>query len=264
MEKKRYSISEISKIYHIGLDSIRYYEKIGLINPKRTKNNYRYYDGDDIYKLNIIRELLELGFTSKDISLYFNDRSVKTTYELLRKEKEQINKTMANLKLLKDNVNMRLKEIRQIENIEFEIVKEKQYEKRHYSLINKGYSKSSDMDILIQQLSNKDKDDFYIIGNNHIGTFIPSSSFINDDKLEYKGVFVISKSGKNILEKGKYLSILYQGDYNKSKDCLIKLKEYALNHHLEIISDFLEIIWIDIHSTDKSYEYVTEVQVLVK
>lgn len=48
MIKKTYHIGELSKIYNIGLDSIRYYEELGLIKPNREDNNYRVYDSDDI------------------------------------------------------------------------------------------------------------------------------------------------------------------------------------------------------------------------
>lgn len=35
--KQFYKINEISKLYNIGPDSLRYYEKLGLLAPKRGK-----------------------------------------------------------------------------------------------------------------------------------------------------------------------------------------------------------------------------------
>ena len=32
-EQKYYKIGDVSKLFHIGMDSIRYYEKIGLLTP---------------------------------------------------------------------------------------------------------------------------------------------------------------------------------------------------------------------------------------
>ena len=55
--KDYYKISEISKLYGIGVDSLRYYERLGLIHPKRDTNGYRLYHLKDIYKLNLIRDL---------------------------------------------------------------------------------------------------------------------------------------------------------------------------------------------------------------
>ena len=262
--KKFYSIGEISKIYHIGLDSIRYYEKIGLIHPKRGENNYRYYANDEIYRLNIIRELLDLGFSTKDILNYFNNHNIKTTYELLIEEKNKIDSKINKLKQLKNNVDNRIEEIRDINRIEFMKVQEKHFDNRKYFILNVGYTNDSDMDILIQQLSDKEKDRFYIIGNNQIGTVIPKGEYLVENEVTYQSVFVISKNGDNILSKGKYLSILYNGDYKLTKKCIDDLISYASEKNYKIVSNFLEIIWIDIHSTNLKNEYVTEVQVRVE
>ena len=54
--KDYYTISEISKLYGIGTDSLRYYEEAGALEPKRGKNNYRLYRLKDVYRLNIIRD----------------------------------------------------------------------------------------------------------------------------------------------------------------------------------------------------------------
>lgn len=41
--KKYFKIGEIAKLYHIGTDSLRYYEKLGILTPKRSENDYRLY-----------------------------------------------------------------------------------------------------------------------------------------------------------------------------------------------------------------------------
>ena len=52
-----FKIGELSKLYNIGVDSIRYYEKVGILNPIRNEqNNYRMYTTEDLRKLTMIRE----------------------------------------------------------------------------------------------------------------------------------------------------------------------------------------------------------------
>jgi MerR family transcriptional regulator, mercuric resistance operon regulatory protein len=47
-----------------NIETIRYYEKIGLLPlPKRTENGYRIYNSDDVRRLAFIMRLRELGFT---------------------------------------------------------------------------------------------------------------------------------------------------------------------------------------------------------
>ncbi|MEK5794777.1 MerR family DNA-binding transcriptional regulator, partial [Acinetobacter nosocomialis] len=41
----KYLIGELAKKSHVAVDTIRFYEKRGLLQPaKRAENNYRYYD----------------------------------------------------------------------------------------------------------------------------------------------------------------------------------------------------------------------------
>lgn len=45
--KKYYKIGEISKLYSISPDSLRYYEDLGILKPKRDVNGYRMYSIND-------------------------------------------------------------------------------------------------------------------------------------------------------------------------------------------------------------------------
>ena len=41
--KDYYKINEIAKLYGIGVDSLRYYERLGILKPRRDTNGYRLY-----------------------------------------------------------------------------------------------------------------------------------------------------------------------------------------------------------------------------
>ena len=42
MTKERYyTIGEIAKMYHLGVDTLRYYEEKGILEPIRGQNGYR-------------------------------------------------------------------------------------------------------------------------------------------------------------------------------------------------------------------------------
>ena len=88
--KDYYKIHEISKLYGIGVDSLRYYERLGVIRPGRDVNGYRLYSLKDMYKLNIIRDLRSLGFSMKQIKEYLDGQNVAKTRELLMQEQTLI------------------------------------------------------------------------------------------------------------------------------------------------------------------------------
>ncbi|MBM3600844.1 MAG: helix-turn-helix domain-containing protein [Alphaproteobacteria bacterium] len=64
MANQRLTIGELSKAAHVGAETVRYYERIGLMpRPARTAANYRLYSAEQLARLSFIRRSRELGFT---------------------------------------------------------------------------------------------------------------------------------------------------------------------------------------------------------
>lgn len=60
--------AELAKRTGCNLETIRYYEKIGLMpEPPRTAGGYRAYDGEHLKRLAFIRRSRELGFSLDEI-----------------------------------------------------------------------------------------------------------------------------------------------------------------------------------------------------
>ncbi len=51
MEKQEYLIGDIAAITGLSRDALRFYEKRGILTPKKKSNGYRYYTEDDLYLL---------------------------------------------------------------------------------------------------------------------------------------------------------------------------------------------------------------------
>jgi MerR family mercuric resistance operon transcriptional regulator len=68
-EARSSSRGEISKKTGVNGETIRYYEKIGLVQePDRAANGYRVYGVDHLKRLSFIKRCRELGFTLKEIA----------------------------------------------------------------------------------------------------------------------------------------------------------------------------------------------------
>ncbi|MGN0144664.1 MAG: MerR family transcriptional regulator [Clostridium sp.] len=69
-----YTIGELSKIVELGSETIRYYEKIGLIpKPNKFENGYKKYSQIYIYRLKLIKKAKLFGFTLREISNFFSN-----------------------------------------------------------------------------------------------------------------------------------------------------------------------------------------------
>ena len=96
--KNYYKISEISKLYGIGPDSLRYYERLGILKPKRDTNGYRLYSLKELYKLNIIRDLRTLDFSMEQIKEYLDNQCIDNTLALLYEEQSLLHARIKKLK----------------------------------------------------------------------------------------------------------------------------------------------------------------------
>jgi len=66
---KNYHIGEVTKLLGISADTLRYYEKIGLLPPiSRTDSGIRVYDTRDISRLRFIRRAQKMQFSLKEIA----------------------------------------------------------------------------------------------------------------------------------------------------------------------------------------------------
>lgn len=63
------SIGQVAKRSGVGIETIRFYERKGVIpKPSRTDAGYRKYDLGIVRRLHFIRRAQELGFSLKEIS----------------------------------------------------------------------------------------------------------------------------------------------------------------------------------------------------
>ena len=62
------TIGTLSKRSGVNIETIRYYERIGLmLKPARSEGGYRLYSKDEAKRLTFIRRARELGFTLKEV-----------------------------------------------------------------------------------------------------------------------------------------------------------------------------------------------------
>ena len=262
--QKYFKIGEISRLYGIGVDSLRYYEKIGLLNPLRAESGYRYYSVREIWKLNVIRDLRELNFSLEQIGRYLQRHSIDSTLELLQQEEQTIGEKIRELQSLQKNVERRMDSIRRAAEKPTDLITLEPYPQRRCRFLPEGYSEEHEMDVLIKRLLNTDRDHLYLIGNNQIGTAIPLQTFLKTGKLQYAGVFAIDENGEQILPAGNYLTVVYRGDYRKSEDWAKRMIRYAQAHQIRLKGDILELLLVDIHVSSDQEEHITELQILTE
>ena len=83
-----WTIRQISKMTGISNDSLRFYEKLGILSPQRKENGYRYYDESDYRTLQYIAVMKYAHFSLADIGVIVQSLHAEPSEECSRKANE--------------------------------------------------------------------------------------------------------------------------------------------------------------------------------
>ncbi|MEG0070509.1 MAG: MerR family transcriptional regulator [Raoultibacter sp.] len=74
MKNELLSIGEVAKMKGVGVKSLRYYERLGILTPARVdaRSGYRYYSMNQMIDIDVIATCIELGIPLKDLVAYIN------------------------------------------------------------------------------------------------------------------------------------------------------------------------------------------------
>ncbi|HEX2952492.1 MAG TPA: MerR family transcriptional regulator [Bacillota bacterium] len=82
-----YLRNQLAKVAGLNIETLRYYEKVGLISPQRLENGYRVYAEDAVARLGFIKRAKEAGFTLEEIrktlSLFEYDMKVEELADVM-------------------------------------------------------------------------------------------------------------------------------------------------------------------------------------
>lgn len=100
-------IGELARVTSTKVETIRFYEKIGLLPaPARTTGNYRYYGTPHLARLSFVRRARDLGFTLDQVRELLalsddRDRSCGAVDAVARAHLAQIDQKIADLRALR-------------------------------------------------------------------------------------------------------------------------------------------------------------------
>lgn len=112
-------IGELSALSGLSKDTIRYYEKLGLIKvykKSRRENNYKEYTEEVLERLEIIKRAKHLGFTLKEIDEFMHSWLTKSLsdaerIELFKSRILLIDQKIEKLNEVKGYINNRIEQI---------------------------------------------------------------------------------------------------------------------------------------------------------
>ncbi len=266
--KEYYKIGEISSLYNIGTDSLRYYEELGILKPQRDVNGYRMYSINDIRTLNILRELRSIGFSMSEIKNHIQDFNLEKTVKLFSKAIAAIDQKVSEMNRLKAQLSERIEEINRhisedFSNKSIEIL---HLPERHILKLSENITRDDDLDFVIKKLQSEYEDQLYIIGNGDIGATLPVDYLKSGNYGHFDSAFYIVDEDEEydaVIPEGDYISVTVKGGYAQIPNIWQSIIDYAYSNTLSIQDTAIELYIIDNHDTADENEYITQLQVMI-
>ena len=106
-----FTISEFAKLRNVNINSLRYYEKIGILKPDHIneKNGYRYYSPDQLPILDVILLCLDFGMPLKNLKSCISDGKFINNIKLFELGKEIAEERLRNAQAEQNKIEYTIK-----------------------------------------------------------------------------------------------------------------------------------------------------------
>lgn len=108
MKNKKLTIGFLAKAAEVNIETIRYYQRIGLITePVKPSQGYRIYPDECLARIKFIKRAQQLGFSLREVAelLELGDNNCHDVRVRAEQKKEQISKQINDLKKLQSTLS---------------------------------------------------------------------------------------------------------------------------------------------------------------
>lgn len=251
------SIGQVSKLFEISKDTLRHYDKIGILKPEVNETNgYRYYYEEDLEKLGLILETKYLGIPLSEIKATIESESLSEYKNLVVRQEGLITKQIEELKIKQQHLQEARETLDKIINFEneYDFSKLNIYEESMnlYGVnMEKIFNGSFYKEFLLEleEGLGLDEEEYY-----YIHQVLENGTIKENEKEIY---IKENKNNKDLIQKyiaenkldvikkyinGKVISIYFYGNEKDMNDYIISLNNYFNDKkctNVHIMYDFL-------------------------
>lgn len=271
--KDKFTIGEFAKLKNITSETLRYYDRIGLLKPIKTdeKTGYRYYSILQYERLSTILELRQLGMSIEEIIKYFDNRNLNQSLNILKQKYNELEEKIKELKALEKSTKEKIKHLEYISKVDHsEEIIIKNIEKRYVITFDREIFNEVELNYSYVELENELNEIAPIVGSNRYGAIIGEKSSNNIIERVFKLFLFIDDTGNmdenkiKIIPKGDYVCMYYKGFIWDISSKIEKMIKFIEKENYEICGDIIEIVQIDISVTDIDDEELFEIQIPVR
>jgi MerR family transcriptional activator of bmr gene len=276
-----YSIGQAAKICNISIQSIRFYDKIGLVIPSHTdkSSGYRYYSNFDLLNIKIVQDMKALKFSLEEIKVTLKKGSLDSLVEKLESKRKHAIAEIQQLERIVESIGQRTNQISYLQELGKELqdldvlVELKQFPERH--VLHDRRRSACGMEASVVRFTELfQKADANGLIPNRLMT-IYHENILTFDRNDSDMEFCISTDVlgaqtpadlTRIIPGGDYITALYCGIPNAEscKRIYSKLLEWIERNHYIEIGPSIEQYLVDMAQMMKPEEFIVELQVSVR
>ena len=249
--KKTLTIGEMSALFQINVQTLHYYDSIGLFVPavRDEATGHRKYDFEQVYKLASIRYMRKLGYSLKQIKTYM-DSHFNSKLDHLKEQSRNLRRKWEELIKIDTAIQRKISFIeRETANIQLDKISVKEFPERKYIPIG---------------------EEELLYGNEYF-YFYPTIAFYEHD-LKYFGAYLFGEDDEtremggnandlsvSVIPAGKYFCCYHVGPYERIYDSFKRLRSAAGS--LKLADNAINFNIIDQFVEKDNENYITEIQV---
>lgn len=273
---KLYQIGEISKLSNIPIKTLRYYDEINLLRPKKIDefSNYRYYSKEQLVLILAIKQFKEAGFSLKEIKKLLGREDLEYNARKIEEKYREIDDKINDLSRLKEKLKFGLKEFNKENDFTNEGKIQMKYIPETYIAYFREEGNVSVDEFIIRYcklMSIIEKNNFHTTKNVMALYYDSCIEFEDENKKNYDIEVCAPVSERKEIDGlvrkfggFKALSAVHYGNYEGLIDLYRRMYMYAVENKYEICGPAIDNYIRDIMSTNNPENYVTELLVPIR
>lgn len=239
--KNFFSIGEVSKMFDVSIDTLRYYDRLGILSPKVNKeNNYRMYSLKEIYLLSLVLGARYLEVPISDIKDFLNRETLDfdVYLDFLENQNKILNNKIKYLKKIQKSVDTSKK------------------------IVKRAKSYENILDFSKIEIR-KDKKEFYVVPikkliSSNLCKRFSKAIEIDNKSLEYSTEFKIDYEKERIYPVDEIIYI------EKSNDADRVINKLRKNRNIEIKEESMSNMYIELEFLGTEEELKTYIKEIIK
>ncbi|WP_018589285.1 MerR family transcriptional regulator [Terrisporobacter glycolicus] len=270
---KYLSIGQMGKLNNLSVQTLRHYEKVGLLKPSYINEDtgYRYYSMKDFNTIDLIKQCKAMGLSLEEIKEVTNNyTSLESIVEILGNQKKIVTEKMKELENIKNKVESLEAKIKISLNRGINDIFIKHNEERKFIQYNFTDRFSDEFEINLRKILLEVERDYENI-NAEIAFTVSYEDVKREGRAECKNVMI--NLGENVyfkddkiisMNKGNYLTMYFDDTYRDSGKYYEVIMKYIESNNIKTIGDFNEIYIMTRVGNDGEEKSLGQIEILIE